>query len=98
MTAETRNRALKALEMTHTASFSEWYFPMVFVVGTHIFFTYMAAVRMRNSIKWEEGLSYPIEKVTCPHHLRVNTNIDQRGELMKGEVFPSKEFAQLINS
>lgn len=98
MTAETRKRALFALEKTHVASFSEWYFPMVFVVGTHIFFTYMAAVRMRNSIKWEEGVSYPIEKVTCPHHLRVNTNIDQCGELMEGEVFPIEEYAQLINS
>ena len=98
MTEETRERAIKALKHTRAAGNTEWYFPVVFVVGTHIFFTFMAAVRMRNTIRIHEGRYLAIEKVECPTDYPVNTHSDQKGELMPGEVFPSKEYAQLINS
>lgn len=98
MTKETRNRALKALEKARSASSSDWYFQRVFVVGDHIFFTFMAAIRMRNAIRSEKGIFLPIEKVDCPHKLHVNKGEDQKGSLMPGEFFPYKEYAELLES
>ena len=98
MTEETRNRALMALEKARVASSTDWYFQRVFVIGNHIFFTFMAAVRMRNTIRYERGIELPIEKVDCPHKLHVNKSEMQRGALMRGEYFPNKEYAELIAS
>lgn len=98
MTKETKERALSALRKTRAAMGDDCYFPMVFVIDGHIFFTYMAAVRMQRYIAHYEKRDCTIEKVLAPFTSHVKTNEDQRGELMPGEVFPSKEYAQLINS
>lgn len=98
MTNETRERALAALRKTRAAMGSDFYFPMVFVIDSHIFFTYMAAVRMQRYIAHYEKRDCQIEKVLSPFTSHVKTNEDQRGNLMPGEVFPSKEYAQLINA
>lgn len=98
MDLQTRARAVSALKQTRRAGGSDWHFPMVFVIGKHIFFTYMAAYRMQRWIEKYDGKELPIEKVvnTFTDHIAHNEN--QHGELMPGEVFPSREYARLINA
>ena len=96
MTEETKYRALHSIKTMQMTGGNDWHFPFVFVVGTHIFYFYMPAVRMQKAIKYEEGIDLPIEIVRHPESGRVRNNMDQKGELMPGEVFPSKEYARLI--
>ena len=98
MTEEIRLKALRSLDKVRAAEGTELYFPFVFVVGTHLFYTFMAAVRQRNSMMIEEGIHAEIEIVRTLKTKHVKTQADQRGALMRGETFPNKEFARLINS
>ena len=96
MTEETRNKALRALQNAECALGEDRHFPRVFVVKTHVFFTYMAAVRMQNELKFNEHVTYQIEMVLTPYTVGVNHLIDQRGGICSKEVFPYKEYESII--
>ena len=99
MTADTRQRALISMQKVRVAGCrGEWYFPRVFVVGEHIYYTFMAAYRQKKAMFLEEGHDAPIEKVECPFRDFVRANIDQKGELMPDEKFPNIEYARLMKS
>ena len=96
MNLETRQKALRALKHAKCAVGEDIHFPMVFVCGTHVFFTFMAAYRQQKAYKFEEGIEPPIEKVNTPFTTFVKWKEDQRGDVYPGEVFPSREYARLI--
>ena len=96
MTEQVRERALRALQNAEAAVGDDRHFPMVFTIGKHVFFTYMAAVRMKHEMKIFHGIDLPIEKVVSPYKDGINKNVEQHGDLYTGEVFPSREYARLI--
>lgn len=98
MTDETKQRALNALATAQNAGGDDFRFPRVFVCGDHVFFTYMAAVRQQLAYEIFEGIKdQPIEKVETPYTEHVNWNENQRGSIEPWEIFPSKEYAQLMS-
>lgn len=98
MTEETKNKALRALMNAKCAFSDDEYFPMVFVCGTHVFFTFMAAYRQQQEYRILDGTMHPIERVDTPYNMFVNRNVDQHGDVMPHEIFPSKLYAITMNS
>ena len=98
MDIQTRHKALRALKTAKCAVGENIHFPMVFVCGTHVFFTFMAAWRQQRAYKFFDGIEPPIEKVETTYTTLVKWDENQRGELMPGELFPGREYAQLINA
>lgn len=98
MTQETKEKALRALVTARNGGGDDYLFPMVFVCGDHVFFTFMAAYRQQKEYKFFEGKEPPIEKVETPYKTSVNWKENQRGDISVNEVFPSKLYAQVINS
>lgn len=96
MTNQTRARALSALKHTLTSQGKNIRFTKVFVVGDHIFFTFMAAYRQYLAMMIEEDIYAPIEIVWAPTADRFHDNMDQRGDIMPGEVFPSDDYAEIL--
>ena len=96
MTREIRNRALKALGTAKSAG-EKCFFPMCFVCGDHVFFTFMAAVRQQRAYKFLEGENVLIEVVHTQRKYDVNWDIDQKGMVQPGEIFPHKEYRMLTN-
>lgn len=96
MTEETKQKALMALANAEVANEQKSkHFPMVFVCGTHVFFTFMAAWRQKMEYK-HLGSNVEIELVRTPFTTSVSKSVDQRGSVCAGEVFPSREYARLI--
>lgn len=96
MTREIRNRALKALTTAQAAGGENNLFPMCFVCGTHVFFTYMAAYRQKMEYRFLYGEFVDIELVRTPFTQFVNWDADQRGDVEGGEIFPSREYKKLL--
>ena len=96
MTEETRNKALRALKNAECAFGEDRHFPMVFVCGEHVFFTFMAAYRQQQEYRILNGMHKPIEIVHTPYSIFVNRKVNQRGEVMPYEVFPLKEYAKAL--
>ncbi len=96
MTEETRNKALRALQNAECAFGEDRHFPMVFVCGEHVFFTFMAAYRQQQEYRILNGMHKPIERVDTPYSIFVNRKVNQRGEVMPYEVFPLKEYAKAL--
>ena len=96
MTEETKNKALRALMNAKCAFSDDEYFPMVFVCGTHVFFTFMAAYRQQQEYRILNGMHKPIEIVHTPYSIFVNRKVNQRGDVMPHEVFPLKEYAKAL--
>lgn len=83
--------------MARNAGGDNYLFPRVFVCGTHVFFTFMAAYRQQQAYKYLDGIDHPIEKVDTPFTTAVNWNENQHGDLNFGEVFPSKLYGQVMH-
>ena len=98
MNARTRQKALRALLTARNAGGDDYLFPRVFVCGTHVFFTFMAAYRQQKEYLFLDGIEVPIEKVETPSTTAVNKEENQRGDLIHGEVFPSRLYAQVMHS
>lgn len=96
MTKETKSRALKALTTAKSAG-EKCLFPMCFVCGEHVFFTFMAAVRQQREYKFLEDKDVLIEVVHTQHKKEVNWDIDMKGVVQPGEIFPYKEYRMLTN-
>lgn len=96
MTEETREKALRALKNAKCAFSEDEHFPRVFVCGTHVFFTFMAAWRQQQEYKILNGMYKPIERVDTPYSVYVNRKINQQGSVMPHEVFPLKEYAKAL--
>lgn len=96
MTEQVRERALRALITAEAAVGDDRHFPMVFTIGKHVFFTYMAAVRMKREMKLLHGIDLPIEKVVSPYKNGINKVVEQHGDLYPGEVFPSGDYKKLL--
>ena len=96
MTEETRNKALRALQNAECAFGEDRHFPMVFVCGEHVFFTFMAAYRQQQEYRILNGMHKPIEIVHTPYSICVNRKVNQRGDVMPHEVFPLKEYAKAL--
>ena len=96
MTEETRQKALRALANAEVANENKaTHFPMVFVCGKHVFFTFMAAWRQKKEYAFL-GRNVEIEVMRTQYTTRVCHDMDQRGKVFSGESFPSKEYAQVI--
>lgn len=96
MTGQTKTRALKALTTAKSAG-EKCFFPMCFVCGEHVFFTFMAAVRQQRAYKFIEGKDVLIEVVHTQRKNDVNWDIDQKGMVQPAEIFPYKEYRMLTN-
>ena len=96
MTEQTKTRALKALALAKYAGGENYLFPMCFVCGEHIFFTYMAAYRQKMEYQFLYGENVDIELVRTPLTQFVNWDADQRGDVKGGEIFPNREYKKLL--
>lgn len=96
MTEQTKTRALKALAEAKNAGGENYLFPMCFVCGTHVFFTYMAAYRQKMEYRYLYGEFVDIELVRTPFTQFVNWDADQRGDVEGGEIFPSRDYKKLL--